>query len=274
MNTLLGAPSRTTLRETEAGAHWQGERQSHGPKLVPAQRVAAKIAAYFVGRLGHIRDIDLRRPPRMRQSWLATHTRFILLGTLSLQRRQMHMEVHIHGSIFLCKGVRLTQVEQALRPWLEYLDVDTLAEAKSLEREEPGLAFDTRERTLNICWTGDVGRNFHDKLTEAFGNIGQLTEYASEVEVTYYPEHADDEFYQMFVGPSPEAIHEFRRQCVVEDISGILTRHVGPEGVSQVVSLVNKLFEHELKQRRASGATTAESSSTVIPLHPRGKHLH
>ena len=185
----------------------------------------------------------------------------------------MRMEVHVHGTIFLCKGVRLTQVEQALRPWLEYLDVDTLAEAKSVERDEPGLTFDTKERTVNFCWTGDVGRNFHDKLTEAFGNIGQLTEYASEVEVTYYPDGADDEFFQMFVGPSPEAIHEFRRQCVVEDISSLLTRHVSAEGVSQVVSLVNRLFEHELKQARAAGASKVESS-TVIPLHPRSKHLH
>ena len=48
----------------------------------------------------------------------------------------MRTEVHVHGSIFLCKGVRLKQVEQALRPWLEYLDVETLADARSLEQEE------------------------------------------------------------------------------------------------------------------------------------------
>ena len=44
------------------------------------------------------------------------------------------MEVHVHGNAFLCKGVRLPQVEQALRPWLDYLDVDTVAEAASLEQ--------------------------------------------------------------------------------------------------------------------------------------------
>jgi hypothetical protein len=36
----------------------QGERQSHGRKVVPARRVAATIAAYFVGRLAHIRDMS------------------------------------------------------------------------------------------------------------------------------------------------------------------------------------------------------------------------
>ena len=66
----------------------------------------------------------------------------------------MRTEVHVHGSIFLCKGVRLKQVEQALKPWLEYLDVETLADAHSLEREEPGIVFDPRERTLLAAAVG------------------------------------------------------------------------------------------------------------------------
>jgi len=185
----------------------------------------------------------------------------------------MRMEVHVHGNAFLCKGVRLAQVEQALRPWLDYLDVDTLAEAVSVERDEPGIVFETKERTLNICWTGEVGRSFHNSLTEAFQNLGQLTEYASEVEATYYPDHGEDEFYQMFVGPTPEAIHEFRRQCVVEDVSSMLSRHLGQQDVNQVVSLIDQLFQHDLAAKRAASGET-QSSSTVIPLHPRGKHLH
>jgi len=44
--------SRCQYRE-----YWQGERQSHGPKFVPARRVTAKIGANFVGRLDHIRDM-------------------------------------------------------------------------------------------------------------------------------------------------------------------------------------------------------------------------
>ncbi len=78
-----------------------------------------------------------------------------------------------------------------------------------------------------MCWTGDVGRSFHSKLTEACNNLGPLTEYASEVEVTYYPDSGEDEFHQFFIGPSPEAIHEFRRQCVMEDLHHMLSRHLG-----------------------------------------------
>jgi hypothetical protein len=182
------------------------------------------------------------------------------------------MEVHVHGNAFLCKGVRLSQIEQALRPWLEYLDVDTIAEAASIEREEPGIVFDTRERTLNFCWTGEVGRSFHSRLTETFHHLGTLTEYASEVEVTYYPEHGDDEFYQMFIGPTPESIHEFRRQCVVEDVAAMLSRHLNKQEVDQVSALVNQMFDSQLTVKRAAGEPG--QTSTVIPLHPRNKHLH
>lgn len=186
----------------------------------------------------------------------------------------MRIEVHVHGNIFLGRGVRLSQVENALRPWLEYLDVETIAEVASLEREEPGIQFDPRERTLTMCWTGDVGRSFHNRLAEAFQNIGPLTEYSSEIEVTYYPENGDDEFYQMFVGPTAESIHEFRRQCVVEDVTSMLSRHLGEPEVSQVTALVTRLFDQDWATRKEAGETAAPSSSTVIPLHPRGKHLH
>ena len=185
----------------------------------------------------------------------------------------MRTEVHVHGSVFLCKGVRPSQLDQAMRPWLDYLDVDTIGDAHSLEREEPGLTYDSKERVVNICWTGEVGRSFQSRLTEAFHNLGPLTEYASEIEVNYYPEGGEDEFYQMFVGPSPEAIHEFRRQCVVEDVSNLLSRHLGKGETDQVAALINQLFD-------ATGALNTDASrentdvSTVIPLHPRNKHLH
>ena len=182
------------------------------------------------------------------------------------------MEVHVHGNVFLGRGVRLSQVEHALKPWLEYLDVDTFAEATSLEREEPGLQFDSRERTVNICWTGEVGRNFQEKLGTSFQNVGPLTEYASEIEVTYYPDHGDDEFFQVFVGPTPEAIHEFRRQCVVEDATQLLSRHLGKPEVDQVATLISEMFGKS--QPPKLPASEQSGSSTVIPLHPRIKHLH
>lgn len=186
----------------------------------------------------------------------------------------MKTEVHVHGSLFLCKGVRLAQVELALRPWLDYVDADHLADAKSLEREEPGIVYDARERVVSICWTGDVGRSFHNKLTESCNNLGPLTEYASELEVTYYPDNGDDEFYQFFVGPTPEAIHEFRRQCVIEDLGLMLSRHLGKTEVEKVTEMVAGMFDAQQPAKPAGAEPTASGSSTVIPLHPRNRHLH
>lgn len=186
----------------------------------------------------------------------------------------MKTEVHVHGSLFLCKGVRLAQVELALRPWLDYVDADHLADAKSLEREEPGIVYDTRERVVSICWTGDVGRSFHNKLTESCNNLGPLTEYASELEVTYYPDNGDDEFYQFFVGPTPEAIHEFRRQCVLEDLGLMLSRHLGKTEVDRVTEMVTGMFDAQQPAKPAGTEPAASGSSTVIPLHPRNRHLH
>ena len=70
--------------------------------------------------------------------------------------------------------------------------------------------------------------------------------------MTYYPEGGDDEFYQMFVGPTPAAIHDFRRQCVVEDVSSLLARHLGKAETEQVAALINQLFD-------AAGATVPKA---------------
>jgi hypothetical protein len=45
-------------RRSEYREYSQGEGQSHGPKFVPATRVAATTAAHFVGRLAHIGDMS------------------------------------------------------------------------------------------------------------------------------------------------------------------------------------------------------------------------
>jgi len=184
----------------------------------------------------------------------------------------MQMEVHVHGTAFLCKGVQLSQVEDALHPWLDYLEVETITKAHSLEREEPGIRFDAKEQTLDICWTGTVGRSFHNRLKEVFQALGPLTEYASEITVTYYHDNGKEEFQQIFVGPTPETIHEIRRQCVEEDLTALLAPHFDADKVSQIVTLVNGLFSEDFKNRPAT-----EEQTTLAPNfqpHPRNRHLH
>jgi hypothetical protein len=60
---------------------------------------------------------------------------------------------------------------------------------------------------------------------------------------------------------------------VVEDIAGMLSRHLSKQEVEQVSALVNQLFDGNLASKRPAGESGA-TSSTVIPLHPRNKHLH
>ena len=57
--------SRSEYRE-----YSQGSRQSHGPKLVPARRVAATTAAHFVGGLAHIRDMSCATLRVINPFWL------------------------------------------------------------------------------------------------------------------------------------------------------------------------------------------------------------
>ena len=184
----------------------------------------------------------------------------------------MRMEVHVHGTAFLCKGVHLTQVEHALRPWLEYLEVDAIAKVQSLEREEPGVRFDAKEQALDMCWTGEVGRSFHHRLKEAFQALGPLTEYASEITVTYYQDNGGEDFQQIFIGPSAEAIHEIRRQCVEEDLASLLAPHFDKARLDQVTAVVNRMFDDDWKNRPVVEEQTV--STPVLQPHPRNRHLH
>ena len=168
--------------------------------------------------------------------------------------------------------MHLTQVEDALRPWLEYLEVDAIAKIQSLEREEPGIRVDAKEQAVDICWTGEVGRSFQNRLKEAFQALGPLTEYASEITVTYYHDNGREEFHQVFIGPSAEAIHEIRRQCVEEDLAALLSPHFDKTRVDQVTAVVNQMFDADWKNR-----PTVEEQSVSTPMpqpHPRNRHLH
>jgi hypothetical protein len=60
---------------------------------------------------------------------------------------------------------------------------------------------------------------------------------------------------------------------VIEDINQLLSRHIGKSEVSQVTDLVAKLFDAHAPKKAACDTTT-EANATVVPLHPRNRHLH
>ncbi len=186
----------------------------------------------------------------------------------------MRIEVHVHGVLNLCKGVTLAQVETGLRKWLDYLDVESIAEARSMEQDEPGIVFHRPDRTLGICWTGEVGRNFLSRLQDALYELGPLTESASQIELTYYYEDGRDEYQLLFVGPNEESIHLAQRQHMIEDVASLLSRHFGQEDVVQVTDLVNALFDHDLEKRKNAASEPDSQPPGGSLLHFRKKHLH
>lgn len=186
----------------------------------------------------------------------------------------MRIEVHVHGTLNLCKGVTLAKVESGLRKWLDYLDAETIADARSLEQDEPGIVFHRADRTLEICWTGEVGKNFVNRLQDALFEFGPLTERATEIELTYYHEDGRDEYQLLFAGPNSESIHMAQRQRMIEDVSSLLSRHFTQEDVIQVTGLVNGLFDHDFERRKAAESEQDAPTSAGGLLHFRKKHLH
>jgi len=184
----------------------------------------------------------------------------------------MRTEIHVHGTLNLCKGITLPQVESRLGKLLEYLDVDNLDEARSLEPEEPGIVFHHSDRTLEICWTGEVGRNFSNRLQEALHELGPLTESATHIELSYYHEDGRTEQQMLFVGPSAEAIHQEQRLHMIEEVASLLSRHFGREEVTQVTDLVNDLFDRDLKKSKDAAPDIPPLGASLLPF--RKKHLH
>ena len=183
----------------------------------------------------------------------------------------MRMEVHVHGTVHLRPAVRLAEINDALQPWLEYIDVDTIDEAKSVHHDELGILFDSRSRVLEICWTGDVGRSFGNRVEPAIRALCPLSEAAAEIEVSYYDEDDNDEINLIFVGPSAEAIHEAQRRRMAEDVADLLSRHFDEPAIGEVVTLVNDLFARDWNKR---GTATAEEFSLGETTPPTSRHLH
>jgi hypothetical protein len=187
----------------------------------------------------------------------------------------MRQEVHVHADIPILEGVSRKQLEQAFAPWLEYLDADSIADVKSLEAEEPGIRFDEKELLLLVCWTGEIGRSFHAALQATLDNLGPYCYEAVEVDVTLYHENGEQEAKLLFVGPTPQAIHEAQRRCMVEDVTALLERQFDKEQVAEVTALVNQLFERAWKQRgTGDGEKKKPERAFEYVTRPGRKNLH
>ena len=185
----------------------------------------------------------------------------------------MRTEVHVHGTLYLRRGVTITQIEAGLRQWMEYLDAENINEMRSLEPSEPGVTHDQTARVLDICWTGEVGRSFQRSLQSTLIDMGPLLEQASEIEITLYHEDGQDEFQMLFAGPNAESIHQVQRRLMVTDIAGLMSRHFGQTEVARVETLINELFDQDWTQKATQTETNFQPSGSLIPFRGK-KHLH
>jgi hypothetical protein len=188
----------------------------------------------------------------------------------------MRIEVHVHGDIFLTRSTARADIEAALQPLLDYLDVDTPEEATSLYSEEPGIALDRGRRILEICWSGYIGRSFQQCLEQALLALGPCTERASEVTASLYHDNGENETRVFFVGPTSESIRGAQRQRMVEDVGLLLSRQFTKEAVDEVVALVNQLFERDSGSAAVGLRWESHPAAPTAPGSPaRGrKRLH
>ncbi len=184
----------------------------------------------------------------------------------------MRMEVHVHADIPVLEGVSKKQLERALVPFLEYLDAEGMAEVKSLEPDEPGIKFDEKDLILFLCWTGEIGRSFHAAFDQALENLGPLCYEAVEVELTLYHPNGEQEQRLLFVGPTPQAIHEAQRRCMIEDVAVLLERQFDKSKVAGVLKLVDELFDEDWKEKAAQPKKPERAFETYT--RPSRKNLH
>ncbi|MBI3223341.1 MAG: hypothetical protein HYZ46_09865, partial [Nitrosomonadales bacterium] len=101
-----------------------------------------------------------------------------------------------------------------------------------------------------------------------------LTASASQIELTYFHEDGRDEHQLLFFGPSDESIQLAQRQHMIEDVAGLLSRHFSQEDVAQVTTLVNDLFDRDLKKRKSAEAKhdIPPSGGSLLPFPKKNLH--
>jgi len=171
-----------------------------------------------------------------------------------MPRYNAPFEIHVHGDVPLRTDVTFEQIQDALKPLWKYAGAKSLADgATSVYEEEPGIRFDQKERSLEICWTVAGDEDFRQALDEMCMALNELSAQGAALEVTFYDTDFDeeeggpddesrDDFLMLFVGPNPAAIMQVQRDLLVEDVVNLMERHFDGAELGGVVSEIDKLF--------------------------------
>jgi len=163
-------------------------------------------------------------------------------------------EIHVHGQVLLRPEAAYEQLQEALKPLWKYAGARSLADgAVSAYEEEPGIQFDAKEHSLQICWTVRGDEDFRQALDDMCMNLNELAEQGAAIEVTFYDADFDeeeegddaesrDDFLMLFVGPTPAAIMQVQRDLLVQDVVNMMERHFDGAELGGVVAEIDRLF--------------------------------
>ncbi|WP_284337160.1 DUF6806 family protein [Comamonas sp. NoAH] len=163
-------------------------------------------------------------------------------------------EIHVHGQVLLRDDVTFEQLQDALKPLWMYAGARSLAAgAASAYEEEPGIQFNSKEHTLQMCWTVSGDEDFRQALDDVCMGLNELAQEGAAIEVTFYDAEFDeeegdrskearDDFVMLFVGPNPAAIMKVQRDMLVQDVIQMMERHFEASELVGVVSEIDKLF--------------------------------
>jgi hypothetical protein len=190
-----------------------------------------------------------------------------------MPRYNAPFEIHVHGDVPLRSDVSFDQIQEALKPLWTYAGAKSLADgATSTYEEEPGIRFEQKDHTLQICWTVPGDEDFRQALDEMCMALNELSDRGAAIEVTFYDtdfdeeegdpdEESRDDFLMLFVGPNPAAIMQVQRDLLVEDVVNLMERHFDGAELGGVVSEIDRLF---------SDRFDALVNSLEIGKRPRG----
>lgn len=190
-----------------------------------------------------------------------------------MQDHHQPLEMHIHGDVPCRQGVTTTEIESALAPLIAYTKRHHVAQGgSSLYEEEPGIQFTDTDHMLHFCWSvaGDV--DFRETLDELVMGLNDISREGATLEVSFYDlafdeedfddytsdptdesneeeeeDDSRDDFFVLFIGPTPADIMQVQRDLLVRDVTMLMERHFEKEEMAPVVEVIDKMWESRFK---------------------------
>ena len=203
-----------------------------------------------------------------------------------MNRFEPPFEIHVHGQVVLRPDVTLQQVQEAVKPLWSYSNGRSFSEGSvSLYPEEPGIQFNGAEHILQICWTTGGDNDFRQVLDELCMNLNELSAQGATLEISFFDAQYDDEdedshddecesdgtdakddFFVIFVGPTPQAIMVVQRDLLVQDIISVMERHCESSELGGIVTEIDRLFSERFD------ALSNSLEIGKLPRNPGGGH--